>query len=94
MSPRRIADTAVLVGTEPDGECVYSALLPLTEYWDGKHPWDDSEQVKSLRLARLQGFLFGQSGELLQQFESKFSLETGIFQSGWAKHSDGSLQSW
>jgi hypothetical protein len=93
MNPCQITDTAVLVGTSPEGTCVYSALLPLGEYWDGEHPWDDSERVKSLRLSRLQGLLFGQEGELVQQFESNFNSDSGVFQSGWARHADGTVQS-
>lgn len=94
MNRRQIVETAVLVGTSPEGACVYSALLPLDKYWDGEHPWDDSEQVKLMRLSRLQGLLFGHEGQLVQQFESTFSLESGIFQAGWARHEDGTLQSW
>jgi hypothetical protein len=45
-------------------------------------------------MARLRGLLFGQEGELLQEFESNFSVESGAFHSGWAKHGDGTYQSW
>jgi hypothetical protein len=69
-------------------------MLPLADYWDGEHPWDDIERVKALGLSKLQGLLFGQSGELLQQFESTFNTENGAFQSGWARHADGTLQKW
>jgi hypothetical protein len=73
----QLRDTAVLVGTSPDGKCVYSASIGLGEYWDGEHPWDSDAQVVALRLARLQGFLFGGDGQLLQQFESCFNIEMG-----------------
>jgi hypothetical protein len=89
MAVREIVDTAVLIGTSPDGACVYSALVPLHDYWDGGHPWDSGEMVKSLRLVLLRGYLFGSDGQLLQHFESRFNLDSGIFVSGWAVHEDG-----
>ena len=70
MTHLQITDTAILVGFAVTGECVYSASIPLDEYWDGEHVWDDSTQVKKLQLEKVFGFLFGQSGNLLQQFES------------------------
>jgi hypothetical protein len=89
MDDRQLKDTAVLIGTTPDGHCSYSAQMELGEYWDGEHPWDSSESIVKLRLARLQGFLFGQDGQLLQQFETHFNVETGALESGWAVHEDG-----
>ncbi len=94
MAFRAIVDTAVLIGTSPDGECVYSAMVPLGEYWDGDHPWDSGETVRSLHLSLLRGFLFGSEGQLLQHFESLFSPDTGIFISGWAEHEDGTRNEW
>jgi hypothetical protein len=87
-----ILDTAILVGYSPEGTCVYSAYIPLGDYWDGDHVWDSGENVRELRLTKLKGFLFSSSGELLQEFESNFNLVTGAFQSGWARHSDGTFQ--
>jgi hypothetical protein len=86
---RQLRDTALLVGTSPDGKCVYSASIDLGDYWDGEHPWDSDAQVVALRLARLQGFLFGGDGQLLQQFESCFNIESGRLVSSWAVHEDG-----
>jgi hypothetical protein len=60
-----IRDTAALLGFSLDAKCVYSELVPLNEYWDGEHPWDRSEEVKRLRLARLRGYLFDSTGQLL-----------------------------
>jgi hypothetical protein len=49
MNHREIRDSAVLIGFNPEGECVYSAQLPLGDYWDGEHIWDtDSGGVESL----------------------------------------------
>jgi hypothetical protein len=92
MNHREIRDSAVLIGFNPEGECVYSAQLPLGDYWDGEHIWDTDSGVQDLRLERVHGYLFDSSGELLQEFESVFDLNTGIFKSGWAKHSDGTYQ--
>jgi hypothetical protein len=91
MTHLQITDTAILVGFTATGECVYSASIPLGEYWDGEHVWDDSAQVKKLKLEKVFGFLFGQSGNLVQHFESTFDANTGIFKNGWAKHEDGTI---
>jgi hypothetical protein len=87
-----ILDTAILVGYSPEGTCVYSARIPLGDYWDGEHAWDSGDDVKELRLAKVKGFLFSSSGELFQEFESNFNLTTGTFQFGWVRHSDGTFQ--
>jgi hypothetical protein len=63
--------------------------MELGDYWDGEHPWDKAATVVALRLARVQGFLFGQEGQLLQQFESRFNVESGALESAWAIHEDG-----
>jgi hypothetical protein len=89
MKSRQLTDTAVLIGTSPEGQCTYSAQMELGDYWDGEHLWDDSATIVALRLARLQGFLFGQEGQLLQQFESHFNVESGVLMSAWAIHEDG-----
>ena len=86
---RQLKDIAVLIGTSPDGKCVYSASIELGDYWDGEHPWDTSHEVVALRLARLQGFLFGGDGQLLQQFDSCFDVADGRLVSSWAVHEDG-----
>jgi hypothetical protein len=88
-SKRHLKDVAVLVGTSPDGKCVYSASIDLGDYWDGVHPWDSAAEIVALGLARLQGFLFGGDGQLLQQFESCFDIANGRLVSSWAVHEDG-----
>ncbi len=89
---RAITDTAVLIGFSPEGKCVYSESIPLGEYWDGEHAWDNGEDVKRLRLEKLRGYLFDSNGDLLQEFESTFDLNRGIYAGGWARHSDGTFQ--
>jgi len=86
---RQLKDIALLIGTSPDGNCVYSASIDLGDYWDGEHPWDSSAEIIALSLARLQGFLFGGDGQLLQQFESCFDVEDGRIVSSWAVYEDG-----
>lgn len=90
--PRSITNRAILIGYDPEGGCVYNASMPLDEYFDGEHPWDSGAQVKALRLYKVHGYLFGSEGELEQEFESTFDLETGIFTKGWARRADGTVQ--
>jgi hypothetical protein len=89
MEYRKLKDIAVLIGFDPSGACIYSDSMPLHTYWDGEHVWDDDVGTKNLHLQKMHGYLFGASGELLQEFESVFDLETGAFKSGWARHEDG-----
>ena len=89
---RAITDTALLIGLSPEGKCVYSESLKLSDYWEELHVWDDDEAVKKLRLERLKGFLFDDDGDLFQEFESTFDLTTGIYLKGWVRHSDGTFR--
>lgn len=90
--PRSISDKAILIGFNPEGQCVYNASMSLHKYYDGEHPWDFGNQVKALRLHTVRGYLLGAEGELEQEFESTFDLETGIFSKGWARDSDDTVQ--
>lgn len=92
MKERRIRNQAVLVGYDADGSCVYSDLLGLSDYYCGEHVWDDAQTVKELKLRRIRGYLFDAEGVLEQEFESVFSLETGIYSSGYARFADGTLR--
>jgi len=85
----RIKSTAVLVGYDPDGRCVYSDILDLSKYYDGEHVWDKAASVKRLKLQRIKGYLFDGDGNLDQEFESVFELSTGIFKSGRTRYADG-----
>jgi hypothetical protein len=91
MKSKQIKDCAILIGLTPDGQCVYSAMLSLHEYWDGHHVWDEGPKVKKLKLERIKGFLFDSSGDLLQEFESHFDHATGAYKKGWIRHADGTL---
>jgi hypothetical protein len=92
MSHLRILGTALMIGYNAEGRCVYSSSMSIHEYWDGEHVWDEEEGVRALGLAGIRGYLFGEDGELLQEFETKFNANTGSYISGWVRHSDGSLQ--
>jgi len=92
MATPKIKSRAVLIGYDPDGKCVYSDIIDLSEYYDGEHVWDKSGPVKRLKLQKVRGFLFDSKGVLSQEFESIFDLTTGIFKSGYARFSDGTVQ--
>jgi hypothetical protein len=92
MHHRLLKDCAILIGYSPEGQCVYSTQMPLSDYWDGEHVWDSGTGVQDLRLERVRGYLFDESGDWIQEFESVFDLATGIYMSGWQKHSDGTYQ--
>jgi hypothetical protein len=89
MATPKIKSKAVLIGYDPDGKCVYSDILDLSDYYDGEHVWDKSGSVKRLRLQRVRGFLFDSKGVLSQEFESIFDLEAGVFKRGYSRHADG-----
>ena len=91
MTDLAIRNIAILIGFTADGICCYSEQCSLGDYWDGEHVWDDDAAIIRLRLARVTGYLFESDGELFQQFESNFDPHTGIFQSGWARNSDGTV---
>jgi hypothetical protein len=59
MKHLQLKDCALLVGLNPEGNCVYSAAIALGEYWDGEHVWDSDKQVKKMKLQKVLGFLFG-----------------------------------
>ncbi|MGZ4963808.1 MAG: hypothetical protein ACXWIU_10360 [Limisphaerales bacterium] len=91
MTTPKIKSKAVLIGYDPDGNCVYSQILDLSDYYDGEHVWDKSGPVKKLRLEKMRGFLFNSQGILDQEFESLFDLSTGIVKSGYTRHADGTV---
>jgi hypothetical protein len=88
----RIYDRAVLIGYNPEDQCVYSDIIELGDYYDDTHVWDESENVKKLRLHKIKGFLFDSEGVLSQEFESVFDLNTGIYRSGYARFADGTFR--
>lgn len=92
MTIPKIKSTAILIGYNSDGKCVYSTIVDLSDYYDGEHVWDKSAMVKRLKLQRLKGFLFDSNGTLDQEFESVFDLTTGIYKSGSARYADGTIR--
>jgi hypothetical protein len=85
----KLKSTAILIGYDPDGRCVYSDVMELSVYYDGEHVWDNGASVKRLRLHRLKGYLFDGDGNLDQELETVFDLSTGSFKSGHTKYADG-----
>lgn len=90
--PLRIKSRAILIGWDPEGNCIYSEALDLSDYYDGIHIWDKGENVKKMRLHGMKGYLFNSEGALDQEFESIFDLETGIYKSGNARFADGTVR--
>lgn len=88
----KIKNCAILIGYDPEGNCIYSAALDLSDYYDGLHVWDKSENVKRMRLQRMKGYLFNSEGRLDQEFDSVFNLETGIYETGNARFADGTVR--
>jgi hypothetical protein len=86
-----VSDTAVLIGFDRNGGCVYSATMPLAEYWEATHVWDSAKGVTSLKLRVVHGYLFDSRGRLIQRFESTFNPTSGDFESGWARDEAGNL---
>lgn len=92
MPTPKIKSKAVLLGYDPNGKCVYSDILDLSDYYDGEHVWDRSGSVKQLRLHKVRGFLFDSKGALDQEFESVFDLKTGTYKSGYTRYADGRVR--
>ena len=88
----KIRSTAILIGYDPEGNCIYSEALDLGDYYDDLHVWDKGENVKKMRLQRMKGYLFNSEGVLDQEFESVFDLETGIYKTGSARFADGTVR--
>ncbi len=88
----KIRSTAILIGYDPEGHCIYSEAIDLGDYYDGVHVWDKGENVKKMRLQRMKGYLFNSEGVLDQEFESVFDLETGIYKTGGARFADRTVR--
>lgn len=52
MTTRKIKSKAVLIGYDPDGKCVYSEILDLSDYYDGEHVWERPSQSRSCGFKR------------------------------------------
>ena len=88
----KIRSKAILIGYDPEGNCIYSEALDLSDYYDAQHVWDKGANVKKMRLQRMKGYLFDSEGVLDQEFESVFDLETGIYKTGSARLADGTVR--
>jgi hypothetical protein len=88
MAAPKIKETAVLIGYDVNGHCVYSEILNIHEYYDREHVWDDPRATKHLNLRRVKGYLFDPQGSLDQEFESIFD-DAGARVSGHIKFADG-----
>ena len=71
---------------------MYSASMALGDFWKVEHVWDCPDEVCRMRLQRVHGYLFGNSGELTQEFVNVFDLATGYYMSGWARLIDGTYR--
>jgi len=89
MATPRIKSTAVLIGYNSDGRCVYSEILDIHDYYDGEHIWDNATAIKRLKLQTVKGFLFNSDGMLDQEFESEFDVATGKYDRGSVRYADG-----
>jgi hypothetical protein len=47
VATTRIKSTAVLIGYNSDGQCVYSEIRDLSDYYDGDHVWDKAASVNT-----------------------------------------------
>ena len=45
----KIKSRAILIGWDPEGNCIYSEALDLSDYYNGLHVWDKGEIVKMRR---------------------------------------------
>ena len=88
-SPRR--RRALLQGFDADGQVVVSESLALDTYWDESHPLIDSNEYRVTHgIARVDGDLFGDEGQLLQHFENRYG-STGEYLGGRIEHQDGTV---
>ena len=91
MTDWTITDIAVLIGWSPDGKCVYSAAIPLGQYWDGEHVWENLDDVKRLRLEKLRGLLFDSTATLIQALKATLTFVRSIH--NWLENArDGTYQ--
>jgi hypothetical protein len=91
MATPKLKSTAVLIGYNPSGRCVYSDIMDLRDYCDGGCLWKNSTSVKRLKLAKIHGYLFDADGVLETEFEKNFDIKTGLFDTGYTKYADGSV---
>ena len=84
-------DIADLTGYNEKGEIVYQLKMSVHDYYDGEHPWDDTEEILKLGLTRINGKIYDSEGTLNQEFETSFSKDTGKYIGSKAVYDDGSI---
>jgi len=52
MATKKIKDVALLIGYNPSGDCVYTDVVDLSDYYDGEHIWDNDTKVKKTEVIR------------------------------------------
>ena len=82
-------DIADLTGYNEKGEIVYQVKMSVHDYYDGEHPWDDTEKILKLSLTRVNGKIYDSKGILIQDFETAFSKATGKYIGSKAVYDDG-----
>jgi len=82
-------DKASLLGYDKNGRIVYEEIISIDEYYDGEHPWDDSDQILELGLTRVCGKLYNTDGSIFQEFETAFSIDSGEYIGSKVVHEDG-----
>jgi hypothetical protein len=92
LAKLNIKGTVILIGTDANGGCVFSEMLPVLEYYERIHLWDDPGKVKRLKLANLKGYVFAPSGVLDQEFDTAFDAKTGGYQKCRTRFADGTIQ--
>jgi hypothetical protein len=85
----KLKDKVLIVGYNEYSQSVYTAFMPILQYYDGDHPWDSSTEIKKISLKTVHGYIFSDSGAVEQEFESHFNLETGFFEKGWQRDDQG-----
>ncbi|MDC4203124.1 MAG: hypothetical protein MPW14_15420 [Candidatus Manganitrophus sp.] len=87
----KLRDQVLMIGYNEKGQSVYTAFMSVHQYYDGDHPWDDAKKINELSLKTVHGYIFNDAGSLEQEFESHFNLTTGIFENGWQRDEDGTI---
>jgi hypothetical protein len=88
---KKLKDKVLMIGYNKKEQSVYTAFMTLDQYYDGEHPWDSSEKVKSLAIKTVRGYIFDETGKLYQEFETTFKTRNGIFESGWQRDETGKI---
>lgn len=88
MSTTGKPNTIDLRGFDATGQPVYSLSLSVAEFPRAKHLWDDAENMRSHRVARLMGTLRDERGEMEQEYERHYD-PSGQYLGGTIKYADG-----